>query len=104
VSSQAHEDQRKIFREQLRELKKPEQAWPKIIEGKLGAWLKEVCLSEQESVVHAKKTIGQLQTELILKCGENVRIRRFMVWELGEGLTKTVKEDLASEISRLTSM
>jgi len=86
VNSSTQEQHRKIFRAQLKEQGKPEKSWEKIVEGKLGAWLKEVCLTEQESVIHPKKTIEDLQNELIVKCGERIHIKRFVRWELGEGL------------------
>lgn len=102
--------QREIFEAQLRETptpgtlgaliekKPPEAAWPKIIDGKLKKWTVEVCLMEQESVVTPGKTIEQLRIELVAKCGENIVVRRFVRWEIGEGLGTKPVEDYASAI------
>jgi elongation factor Ts len=95
VNSRVQEQHRAIFRAQLKEQGKPEKSWNKIVEGKLGAWLTEVCLTEQESVIHPKKTIEDLQNELIAKCGENIRIRRFVRWELGESTESNSQVALA---------
>lgn len=61
-------------------------ALEKILEGKMNKWYQEVCLLDQESVVQPGKTIDQLRVELGAKLGENVTIRRFIRWEVGEGL------------------
>lgn len=65
---------------------KPQAALNKILEGKMNKWYQEVCLLEQESVTQPGKTIDQLCVELGAKIGENVTIRRFIRWEVGEGL------------------
>src|SRR5579885_519106 len=54
------ERQKTIFETQLKELNKPQAAWPKIMEGKMRKWNTEVCLLEQESVVVPKTTVGQV--------------------------------------------
>ena len=61
-------------------------ALEKILEGKMNKWYQEVCLLDQESVTQPGKTIDQLRVELGAKIGENVTIRRFIRWEVGEGL------------------
>ena len=62
---------------------------------------KDVCLLDQVWVrdSEGKKTIGALLTDLISKIGENVKIRRFVRWELGEGLEKK-KDDFAAEVAK----
>src|SRR4051812_34735008 len=47
--------QKEIFAAQLKEEGKPEQAWPKIMEGKVNKWSQEICLNDQESIIHAGK-------------------------------------------------
>lgn len=83
-------DQQNIFSAQIvagaANKKTPESALAKILEGKFNKWYQEVCLVEQESVVQPGKTIDQLRTDLGAKLGENVTIRRFIRWEVGEGL------------------
>ena len=76
--------QRDIFMEQARELKKPEKILAQIAEGKIKKWFSEVCLLEQPFVKDDKKTIEVLRGELIAKTGENIQVRRFMRYSLGE--------------------
>jgi elongation factor Ts len=78
---------------------KPEQVLSKIIEGQLNKWLKEICLMDQAWVKDDSKTIEQLQQELVAKIGENIKIRRFARFELGEGLEKK-KDDFAAEVAK----
>jgi elongation factor Ts len=78
---------------------KPEQVLSKIIEGQLNKWLKEICLMDQSWVKDDSKTIEQLQQELVAKIGENIKIRRFARFELGEGLEKK-KDDFAAEVAK----
>ena len=77
---------------------KPEQVLTKIIEGQLNKWCKEICLLDQSFVKDPDKTIDQLQQELIARIGENIKIRRFVRFELGEGLEKK-KGDFAAEVA-----
>ena len=78
---------------------KPEQVLAKITEGQVSKWMKEICLLDQPFVKNPDKTIEQLQQELIAKIGENIKIRRFVRFELGEGLEKK-KEDFAAEVAK----
>ncbi len=80
--------------------KKPEIVG-KIVDGQIAKWKKDVCLVDQIWVrdPDGKKTIGQLLTELVSKLGENIKIRRFIRWELGEGLEKK-KDDFAAEVAK----
>jgi elongation factor Ts len=78
---------------------KPEQVLAKITEGQLSKWVKEICLLDQSWVKDPDKTIEQLQQELIAKIGENIKIRRFVRFELGEGLEKK-KDDFAAEVAK----
>ncbi|HEY3804157.1 MAG TPA: translation elongation factor Ts [Kofleriaceae bacterium] len=78
---------------------KPEQVLAKITEGQVAKWLKEICLLDQPFVKDPDKTIEQLQQELIAKIGENIKVRRFVRYELGEGLEKK-KDDFAAEVAK----
>ena len=82
---------------------KPDQVLAKITEGQVSKWLKEICLLDQSFVKNPDKTIEQLQQELIAKIGENIKIRRFVRFELGEGLEKK-KEDFAAEVAKQAGM
>jgi elongation factor Ts len=78
---------------------KPEPVLAKITEGQVSKWLKEICLLDQPFVKDPDKTIEQLQQELIAKIGENIKVRRFVRFELGEGLEKK-KDDFAAEVAK----
>jgi elongation factor Ts len=70
----------------------------KIVDGQIGKFKKEICLLDQPFVKNPDKTIHDLQQELIAKIGENIKIRRFVRFELGEGLEKK-KNDFAAEVA-----
>jgi elongation factor Ts len=78
---------------------KPEPILQKIIEGQLAKWSKEICLLDQAWVKDPDRTIEQVQQELIAKIGENIKIRRFARFELGEGLEKK-KDNFAEEVAK----
>jgi len=101
VSASDLERQREIYKAQLLEEKKPEQAWPKIIEGKIAKWFTEITLLGQESVLEAGNTIDQIRLELGKKLGGEVVVLGFVRYQLGEGIEKTV-DDLASEVAKMT--
>jgi elongation factor Ts len=61
--------------------------------------MKEICLLDQAWVKDPDKTIDQVQQELVAKLGENIKIRRFVRFELGEGLEKK-KDDFAAEVAK----
>jgi elongation factor Ts len=71
-----------------------------MVAGKLNKFFKENCLFEQAFVKDEDKTIEQLQVEFIATSGENVKVRRFVRWELGEGLEKKV-DDFAAEVAAM---
>ena len=60
--------------------------------------MKEICLLDQSFVKDPDRTIDLVQQELISKIGENIKIRRFVRFELGEGLEKK-KDDFAAEVA-----
>ncbi len=66
-------------------LKKPEEIRGKIVEGQLNKWYKDVVLYEQ-TFRDTEQTVGQLVTDAIARIGENIRVRRFVRYELGEAL------------------
>ncbi|MBI3544146.1 MAG: hypothetical protein HY075_12820, partial [Deltaproteobacteria bacterium] len=65
---------------------KPPQVMEKIIEGKIKKFFDESCLVNQAFVKDSDKTITQLTTEMVAKIGENINIRRFVRFTLGEGV------------------
>lgn len=80
------EREKEIYRSQLREEKKPEKIWDKIIEGKLNKYYEDICLVEQKFVKNQDITVGTLVSNMIAKTGENIIIRRFARFQLGEEL------------------
>ena len=78
------EKERSIYEGQAREMGKPPAAWPKIIEGKLEKFFQENCLIEQSFVKDPAITIKDLLALKISKIGENMNIRRFTRYQLGE--------------------
>jgi elongation factor Ts len=78
------ESERRIFTEQVRQSGKPENMIEKIVEGKVEAYYKDVALLHQAWVRDPKKTIGDLVKEVAAKTGENIQVRRFVRYQLGE--------------------
>jgi elongation factor Ts len=77
--------ERKIYETQAREEGKPDTVIPKIVEGKLDAFLRERCLVEQPFFrdLSAKRTVAERIAEVSAKVGENVVVRRFVRFERG---------------------
>jgi elongation factor Ts len=99
VSEDVVAREREILLAKAKESGKPEQVVAKMVDGQVSKWLKEICLLDQTFVKNPDKTIEQLQQELIAKIGENIRVRRFVRFELGEGLEKK-KSDFAAEVAQ----
>ncbi len=94
------ESEREVLRAQALEEGKPEKIIEKIVEGKIDKYFKEVCLLEQPFIKDTDKTVQDLVTDKIAKMGENISIRRFARFQMGEGLTK--KEcNLADEVAAM---
>jgi len=102
VPKAAIDKQREIYAAQLREdpKPKPEQAWPKIIEGKLNKWYSEVCLVEQESVIVPGSSIDQVRAKTAKEAGGNIELKRFVRFERGEGIEKPT-DDFAAEVAKM---
>lgn len=93
--------QSEIFDAQLAEEGKPEKARPKIIEGKLAKWMKEVCLLEQQSVLDGDKSVDDLRKALGKEVGGDVTLTRFVRFQCGEGIDKPTGDDFASEVAKM---
>jgi elongation factor Ts len=78
------EQERRIFAEQVKQSGKPANLVDKIVEGKVEAYYKEVCLLNQPWIRDDKKTVGDLVKEISAKTGENVQVRRFTRFQIGE--------------------
>jgi len=84
VPSDKVEKERAIFVEQVRASGKPENLIDKIVDGKVEAYYKDVALLHQAWVREPKKSIGDLIKEVSAKVGENIQVRRFARFQLGE--------------------
>jgi elongation factor Ts len=84
IPAETLEREKAIYREQLTAEKKPEKIWDKIIEGKLKKYAEEVCLVDQKFIKNTDITVGTLVSNMIAKTGENIVIRRFARFQLGE--------------------
>jgi len=81
---QVPEKERRIFTEQVKESGKPAHLIEKIVAGKVEAYYKDVALVHQAWVREPKKTIGDLIKEASAKVGENIQVRRFVRFQMGE--------------------
>ena len=101
VSKAQVDKQREIFEAQLKEEGKPQQAWPKIIDGKVAKWFTEVTLLGQDNVWDPPAgTIDKLRLELGKKLGGEVKVHAFVRFALGEGIDKGPTEDFAAEVAK----
>lgn len=89
VPPEALEREREIYRAQAREAGKPEKIMEKIVEGKLEKYYSEVCLLEQPFIKDPDRTVQDLLNGLIGKLGEKVEVRRFIRFQVGEGMAKS---------------
>ncbi len=78
------EREMEIYRSQARNEKKPENVIDRIAQGKLEKFYQENCLIEQSFIKDPNRTVKQLITDVIAKLGENISIRRFVRFQLGE--------------------
>jgi len=99
VPMETLEKEKEIERVKLREQKKPEAMIEKILTGKMEKYFETVCLVDQPFVKDDKKKVHEVVTEAIAKIGENISIRRFTRYQVGEGIEKK-KEDLAAEVAK----
>jgi elongation factor Ts len=90
--------EREIALDQVKTSGKPQAVWDKIVEGKINKFFEESCLLEQGFVKDPGKKVKILLQEQIAKMGENVKVRRFSRYELGEGIEKK-SSDFAAEVA-----
>ncbi|CAH8770031.1 translation elongation factor Ts [Paenibacillus dendritiformis] len=91
VPQEEIEKEKEILKAQALNEGKPEKIIEKMVEGRINKYFEEFCLLEQSFIKDPDKTIETLLNEKIAAIGENISIRRFVRYELGEGLEK--KED-----------
>lgn len=83
VDTQLLEKERSIFKEQLAASGKPEKIIDQIVEGKITKFYSEVCLLQQPFVKNDKVTIDDVLKDIIAQLGENIKIKRFVRFEIG---------------------
>ena len=76
--------EKEVYSGQAENLNKPQKVLDKIVEGKLNKYFKEICLLEQEYIREPEKTVNQLILEAIAKLKENIIVKRFVRFKLGE--------------------
>lgn len=101
VPSEELEKEKDILRAQALNEGKPAKIVDKMVEGRIEKYYKEMCLLEQPFIKDTNMTVQQLITEKIAKIGENINIRRFARFELGEGIQRK-QSDLAAEVEAMT--
>ena len=97
VPSENLNKEKEILRAQALNEGKPEKIVDKMVEGRIEKYYKEVCLMEQPFVKDPERTIAQLINEAVAKIGEKITVRRFVRYEMGEGLQKR-EDNFADEV------
>ena len=82
------ERERQIYQQQAIESGKPEKIVSKIVEGKVERFYSEGCLLEQEVIKDPDRQVGDLIKDVVSRLGENVQVRRFMRYHIGEGVPR----------------
>lgn len=91
------EEEKEMLKKQALNEDKPEHIVEQIVEGRLDKFFNQNCLLEQEYIRNDDKTVQELITEKIAELGENINIRRFTRYELGEGI-EVEEEDFVEEV------
>ena len=91
------ESEKRILRQQALNEGKPEKIVDKMVEGRIEKYYKEACLLEQPFIKDTDKTVQDLLHDKIMKLGENISVRRFVRYEVGEGLAKK-EENFVDEV------
>lgn len=102
VSADVIEHEKEILRNQALNEGKPANIVDKMVVGRIEKYYKEVCLLEQPFVKDPDSTIRQLVNQKISKIGENISIRRFVRFQLGEGIEKKTTDFAAEVMSAVT--
>lgn len=93
--------EKEVLRAQALNEGKPEKIVDKMVEGRIEKYFKEVCLLEQPFIKDTDMTVKDLVTAKVAKIGENISVRRFARFQVGEGLEKK-SCDLAAEVQAMT--
>ena len=99
VPAEEVEHEKNVLTEQARGENKPEHIIEKMVQGRLEKFYEEICLLDQDFIKDSDKKIRDILNDLIAKIGENIKIRRFVRYEVGEGLEKR-EEDFAEAVAK----
>jgi elongation factor Ts len=99
VPPEAIEKEKAIYRAQMENTGKPAHVLDKIVEGKLGSFYSQVVLVDQPSIRDGSLTVDQLVKQASAKTGENVQIRRFVRFRLGEVAESSGPDEAAVELA-----
>ena len=102
VPTEILEKEKDILRAQALNEGKPEKIVDRMVEGRVEKYYKDHCLLDQPFVKDSDKTISQFVTERVQMTGENIKIRRFVRYEMGEGLEKR-QDNFAEEVAAQTA-
>lgn len=98
IPAEVRETEKRVLMAKAKEEGKKPEMIEKIVEGQLKKWAAEICLLDQKFVKNPDKTIDEILKEAIATIGENIVVRRFVRYELGEGLEKR-KDNFAEEVA-----
>ena len=98
VPAEALEKEKELLTAQALNEGKPEKVVEKMVAGRIEKYYKEVCLLEQPFIKDDKMSVGDIVKQAIAEIGENITVRRFVRYEMGEGLEKK-QEDFAAEVA-----
>ncbi len=111
VDAEAAAHERKVQLDRIREegekpAKMPQERWDMILEkkidGRMRKWFESVCLLDQPFIKDDSKTVAQMLADSVSTIGENIQVRRFARYVLGEGLEKK-QDNLAEEVAKMTA-
>ncbi len=101
VPSEEVEKEKEVLTAQSLNEGKPANVVEKMVEGRIHKFYKEICLLEQDFVKDPSKSVKEIINEAVLSIGEKINVRRFVRYEMGEGLTKRV-DNLAEEVAKMS--
>ena len=99
IPADVRENEKRVLMAKAREEGKKPEMLEKIVEGQLKKWAAEICLLDQKFVKNSDLTVEQYLKEMIAKIGENLVVRRFTRYELGEGIERRV-DNFAEEVAK----
>ncbi|MBR5059869.1 MAG: translation elongation factor Ts, partial [Clostridia bacterium] len=99
VPAEALEREANVLKAQALNEGKPEKIVEKIVEGRMSKYYEDFCLLEQSFVKEPEIKVKDVLTQTIAKLNENIKIRRFVRYEMGEGLAKK-EENFAEEVMK----